>query len=49
MGDEAWNPSADEVRHIREELAPLISELAHRDTVTLTEVEWRYHGACPEI
>ena len=45
----SWNPSADEVRHIREELAPLIRQLAHRDTVTLTEVEWRHLGACPEI
>jgi hypothetical protein len=50
MGDEsAWKPSDDEVRHIREELAPLITQLAHRATVTLTEEQWRRQGACPEI
>jgi len=49
-GEEAaWHPSADEVRHIRDELRPLISQLARRDTDTLTEEQWRRLGACPEI
>jgi len=44
-----WHPSADEVRHIRDELRPLISQLARRDTDTLAEEQWRRLGACTEF
>jgi hypothetical protein len=47
--DPVWHPSEDEVRHIRDELRPLISQLARRDTDTLTEEHWRRLGACPEF
>jgi hypothetical protein len=47
--DTVWHPSEDEVRHIRDELRPLISQLARRDTDTLTEEQWRRLGACPEF
>jgi hypothetical protein len=47
--DTNWHPSAEEVRHIRDELRPLISQLARRDRDTLTEEQWRRQGACPEI
>jgi len=39
-----WHPSKDEVQHIREELRPLITQLARRDTVILTEERWRQDG-----
>ena len=47
--DTNWHPSAEEVRHIRDELRPLISQLARRDRDTLVEEQWRRQGACPEI
>jgi hypothetical protein len=42
--DTRWHPSKDEVQHIREELRPLISQLARRDTDALTEERWRRIG-----
>ncbi|MCU1377086.1 MAG: hypothetical protein JWN29_69 [Acidimicrobiales bacterium] len=45
----SWHPSKDEVDHIREELRPLISALARRDTATLTEEQWRQAGVVGEF
>ncbi|MCU1375718.1 MAG: hypothetical protein JWO68_3004 [Actinomycetia bacterium] len=44
-----WHPSKDEVQHIREELRPLLAQLARRDQATLTEERWRRAGALAEI
>lgn len=40
----AWHPSKDEVDHIRDELRPLISQMARRDEATLSEERWRLAG-----
>lgn len=45
----SWHPSKDEVRHIRDELRPLLSELSHRDAMVLTEESWRRQGVLCEI
>lgn len=37
----SWHPSEDEVRHIREELRPLLCRLARRDAATLDGERWR--------
>ena len=37
----AWHPSKDEVADIREELRPIIAELARRDTQALAAELWR--------
>lgn len=39
-----WQPSRDEVEHIREELRPLISRMATRSMDVLTEERWRRSG-----
>lgn len=39
-----WHPSHDEVEHIREELRPLLTQLARRDAFTLTAEAWRRTG-----
>ena len=41
--DEAptWAPSKDEVAHIREELRPIIAEIARRDSLELAAEQWR--------
>jgi hypothetical protein len=39
----SWQPSKDEVARIREELRPLLSEMARRETVALREIQWRSH------
>ena len=44
MDQPNWEPSKDEVDHIREELRPLISQLATRDRVTLDAEAWRRRG-----
>jgi hypothetical protein len=49
LNETSWHPSEDEVRHIRDELRPLISQLAHRATSTLTEEQWRRQGAFCEL
>jgi hypothetical protein len=36
-----WSPSKDEVAHIREELRPIIDEIARRDEQTLAAERWR--------
>lgn len=36
-----WAPSKDEVAHIREELRPIIAEIARRDTQLLAAEQWR--------
>jgi hypothetical protein len=38
-----WQPSKDEVARIRDELRPLISEMARRETAALREIQWRAH------
>jgi hypothetical protein len=42
--DTGWHPSKAEVEHIREELRPLISQLARRDRDKITEEQWRRDG-----
>jgi hypothetical protein len=49
QADTSWHPSEDEVRHIRDELRPLLIQLARRDTSALTEERWRRLGAVPEL
>ena len=41
--DEAttWHPSKDEIAHIREELRPIIAEMARRDEQELAAELWR--------
>jgi len=36
-----WHPSKDEVAHILDELRPVISRMAERDSVTLATERWR--------
>jgi hypothetical protein len=47
--DTSWHPSEDEVRHIRDELRPLLSQLARRDTSTLAQERWRRQGVFCEL
>ncbi len=42
--DTSWHPTKDEVEHIREELRPLITQFARRDSEVLTAEEWRRRG-----
>ena len=36
-----WHPTPDEVERIREELRPLLSQMAQRDLSTLAQERWR--------
>lgn len=40
-----WEPSKDEVAHIREELRPLLAQLARRDHDVLAGEQWRRETA----
>jgi hypothetical protein len=42
--DTVWHPSHDEVEHILEELRPLLTQLARRDSFTLNAEAWRRQG-----
>lgn len=37
----AWHPSKDEVDRIREEMRPIIAELARKEEAALVSEEWR--------
>ena len=37
MSESSWHPSQDEVRHILEELRPIIAEVARREEEALRE------------
>ena len=37
----SWHPSKDEVDRIREELRPLLTQMARRDLATLAQERWR--------
>jgi hypothetical protein len=38
---EEWHPDHDEVEHIREELRPLLRQMAQRDRDVLAAEQWR--------
>lgn len=39
-----WQPSRDEIQHIREELRPLLNRLARHSKDVLDEERWRRSG-----